>query len=118
MKIVLALLILLNLTACFPTTNYTTKKLYYKQPKEEVLKIMGKPFSKKAFYTKEYYVYYIHNDIFDLIITTSKFPYFGFYPFMRTGKEFWIIFENEEIISFGNSTNYRTDLPRSMKYED
>lgn len=112
------LFLLLFLTGCFPLTNISINKLYYKQPKNEVLKIMGNPSEKKIYYTKEYYVYYIHRDIFDLFINTSKFPYFGIYPLLRTGKEFWIIFDNNELVSFGNKDNYRNDLPKAIKYEE
>lgn len=110
------LLMLFLLSGCFPLTNVSINKLQYKQSKEEVTKIMGNPAEKKMYYTKDYYVYYVHRDIFDLFITKSKFPYFGFYPFMRTGKEFWVVFDNNELVSFGNKENYSNDLPKAIKY--
>lgn len=110
------LLILFFLCGCFPLTNVSINKLQYKQSMKDVVKIMGNPTERKVYYTKDYFVYYIHRDIYDLFINTSKFPYIGFYPFMRTGKEFWVIFENNELVSFGNKENYKNDLPQAIKY--
>ena len=112
------LILLFFVCGCFPLTNISTNKLHYKQSKNDVIKIMGNPTEKKIYYTKEYYVYYLHRDIFDLFINTSKFPYLGFYPIMRTGKEFWVIFDNNELVSFGNKENYKNDLPKAIKYEE
>ena len=106
------------LSGCFPLTNISTNKLYHKQSKDEVLKIMGKPSEKRVYYTKEYYVYYLHRDIYDLFLNKNKFPYVGFYPLLRTGKEFWVIFDNNELVSFGNKDNFKSDLPKAIKYEE
>ena len=91
------------LSSCCILTNNATKKLYFNQSKEEVEQILGKPDAKAVFYSKEYYVYYIHSDIYDLFLNRSKFPYIGIYPFLRTGKEFWVVFENNNLIYFGKA---------------
>lgn len=101
------------LTGCFPLTGNAIKKINVSDSKESVVGTLGKPYSKKASYNKEFYVYYIHDSLFDLFLS-SKFPFVGFYPLMRTGNEYWIIFENDRVVAFGDARNFKSDVPRSL----
>lgn len=88
----------LLLSSCALNTNYSLNKLHYGQTKSEVINIMSAPSSKRILdQNKEIYIYYIHDSILDLFLT-SKFPFIGFYPVNRTGKEIRLYFENNELI--------------------
>ena len=96
MKLVLAIGMLLS--SCALNTNYSLNKLYYGQNKEEVVRIMNTPSSKRILdKNKEVYIYYLHDSILDLFLT-SRFPFIGFYPINRTGKEIRLYFENNELV--------------------
>ena len=78
---------------------YSLNKLKYGLNKEEVVNnVFGsKPFEKKIVdSSKEIYVYYIHSSLFELFLNKEKFPYIGFYPLNRTGREYWLLFDNKE----------------------
>lgn len=84
------------------TTLYQTKKLYYGQSSGDIVKKLGNPSEKKIInMSSEIYVYYVHSSIFDLFLNSEKFPYIGFYPFNRTGKEFWVVLNNGKLKTSG-----------------
>lgn len=102
------------LTGCFPLTYNSIKKISVSDSKKEVQRILGKPYSKKAYYNKDFFVYYIHEDFIDIFFTAKKFPFVGFYPILRTGNEYWIIFEDNKVASFGDAKNYSNSVPRAL----
>lgn len=104
----------LLLTACFPLTENGLKKIDVQDTKEQVVDKIGNPYSKKAFYNKEYMIYYVYDDIFDLFINQTKFPFVGFYPFLRTGKEYWIILEDNKVVAFGLAKNFGNNIPKAL----
>jgi len=112
-KKIFPLFLIFFLTSCFPTTNYSLKKLRLNDSKPMVLKIMGKPSSISMHYNKEFLVYYIHDDFFDLIFP-SKFPFVGFYPLTRTGKKYWIVLEDGHLISYGEAEYYNIDKDQRL----
>ena len=98
MKNLLILGVVLLLSSCALNTNYSLNKLYYGQSKNEVIRIMSTPSSKRILdQNREVYIYYIHDSLLDLFLT-SKFPFVGFYPINRTGKEIHLYFENNELV--------------------
>ena len=103
MKYLLILTVGMLLSSCALNTNYSLNKLYYGQSKKEVIRIMNTPSSKRILdKNKEVYIYYLHDSILDLFLT-SRFPFVGFYPINRTGKEICLYFENNELIkTIGN----------------
>lgn len=90
-NIYISILLTLFLTSCVSRTTSMTTKLQINMSKEEVIKIMGKPEEKRILNKNDIFVYYLHDSILSLIIG-STFPYVGFYPINRTGKEYWVIF--------------------------
>ena len=102
------------LTACFPLTENGLKKIDVRDTKEQVVEKIGSPYTKKAFYNKEYMVYYVYDDVFDLFINQTKFPFVGFYPFLRTGKEYWVILEDNKVVAFGLAKNFGNNIPRAL----
>ena len=111
---VFCIIMFILLSACFPLTSNSVKSINVNDTKEKVIDKLGKPFSKKAYYNKEYLVYYIHDDFFSLFINLKKFPFIGFSPFLRTGEEYWIIVEGNKVVSFGNATNFGNNIPRAL----
>lgn len=108
------LFVFILLTACFPVTSNGFKKVNVGDSKKQVVKILGRPTSKKAYYSKEHYVYYVHQDFFSLFFNIKRFPFVGFYPFLRTGEEYWVIMEDDKVVSFGSSSNYKNSIPRAL----
>ena len=99
-KTTIIMLFMLFLQSCSPSicTTYSLNKLKYGLSKEEVVNSVfgSKPFEKKIVDgNKEIYVYYIHTSIVDLILT-KKFPYIGLYPLNRTGREYWLLFDDKD----------------------
>jgi hypothetical protein len=86
-----------------------TNDLKKSMSEQEVFAIMGKSEEKKIYYDKSILVYYVHNSIFELIYSKIP-PYIGFFPFNRTGREFWIIFEDDKVIAFGYSGDFGNRL--------
>ena len=99
-KIITLFSLLITLTSCQTiNTNYNLNKLKYGIDKDYIINnvFMSKPVGKKIIdENKEIYVYYIHLSIFDLFFSTSNFPYIGFYPINRTGKEYWLLIDNNK----------------------
>ena len=92
------ILLLLLISSCAPTSKYSLNKLYYGQSKDDVVDIMGNAYTKRILdKDKEMYIYYVHDSVLDLILT-SRFPFIGFYPINRTGKEVYLYFENDRLI--------------------
>jgi hypothetical protein len=92
--------------------RHTTNELQLGKRREEVMAIMGgEPDEKKIYGSREVLVYYIHSSIFDLFTNGEKFPFVGFYPLFSTGREFWIILNNNRIEAFG----YAKDFGNSLK---
>lgn len=107
-------IILILLTSCFPLTSNGLKNIKINDNETEVFKKIGKPFSKKAYYNKTYWVYYVHDDLFSIFSNFRKFPFIGFYPFLRTGEEYWIIIEDNRVVAWGLSKNFGNNLPRAL----
>jgi hypothetical protein len=82
-----------------------TNDLKKSMSEREVIAIMGNSEEKRSYYDKNILVYYIHSSIFELIFTKTP-PYIGFFPLNRTGKEFWVILENDKVTAFGYSKNF------------
>lgn len=106
--------ILTLLSSCFPLTGNGLKDVNFQDTKEEVIDTIGKPYTKKLFYNKEYMVYYIHDSIFDLLFSTNEFPYIGFYPFLRTGNEYWVILEDNKVVAVGLAKNFGNNIPKAL----
>ena len=108
------LLSLSTLISCSVVTTNSISKVHVTDNRNEVIKKVGIPDIIKGYYNKEILVYYVHSDIFDLFIS-SKFPYIGFYPLLRTGEEYWVILEDGKVASFGSAKNYKTSIPNALK---
>lgn len=108
LQILLYFFIVLILQSCGGiTTTYHINRLNYGLDNKNIVKLMGKPAEKKIINENEkIYVYYIHSSVFDLFLNPERFPYIGFYPLNRTGKEFWIVLNNDELESSG----YKNDI--------
>lgn len=104
----------LLLVACFPLTGNGLKNVNVQDAKKDVIDKIGNPYSKKAFYNKEYMVYYVYDDIFGLFFTKERFPFIGFYPFLRTGTEYWVILEDDKVVAFGSAKNFANNIPRAL----
>lgn len=80
-------------------TTYNLSNLKYGISKKNVIDnvFKSKPAEKKIIdKDKEIYVYYIHSSLFELFLNIERFPYIGFYPINRTGREYWLLFDSEE----------------------
>ena len=110
----LVLILPLLLSACFPLTGYGVKDINISDTKETVIEKIGQPYTKKAFYNKEYMGYYVYDDIFSLFLNIKQFPYVGFYPFLRTGVEYWVILEDNKVVAFGSAKNFNNNIPKSL----
>lgn len=102
------------LSSCFPLTGNGLKDINFQDSKENVIEKIGKPYSKKLFYNKEYMVYYVHDGVFDLFFSSTEIPYIGFYPFLRTGKEYWIILEDNKVVAVGLAKNFKSNIPKAL----
>ncbi len=109
------ILLLLLLTSCFPLHTKVSNKLYYNQSSKDVIEKIGQPDFLQRYYSKEIYGYYVHDSIFDLFINTKKFPWIGFYPFLRTGKEFYIILDDNKVVAYGLKSNFSQTIPTLLK---
>lgn len=109
------ILLLLLLTSCFPLHTKVSNKLYYNQSSKDVIEKIGQPGFSQRYYSKEIYGYYVHDSIFDLFINTKKFPWIGFYPFLRTGKEFYIILDDNKVVAYGLKSNFSQTIPTLLK---
>lgn len=107
-------ILLILLSGCFPLTSNSLKKLNVNDNEEQVIKVLGKPFSKKAYYNKVYWVYYVHDDLFSVFFNIKRFPFIGFSPLLRTGDEYWIIMEDGRVVSFGTAKNFKNSIPRAL----
>jgi hypothetical protein len=76
---------------------------------QEVKAVMGNSDEKKVYYDKNILVYYVHNSIFDMIFA-KNFPYIGFFPFNRTGKEFWVVLKDGGVIASGYAGDFGKKL--------
>jgi hypothetical protein len=106
---VIQIIILLATTSCVKNFNIMTNDLKKSMSEQEVETVMGKSEEKKVYYNKNILVYYVHNSIFDMIFS-KNFPYIGFFPFNRTGKEFWIVLEDEGVVAFGYAGDFGKKL--------
>jgi hypothetical protein len=82
-----------------------TNDLKKSMSEEEVKGIMGAVSEKKLYFDKKILVYYVHSSVFDIVFSKS-FPYVGPFPFNRTGKEFWVVMENNVVIAFGYAGDF------------
>lgn len=111
----LILLSFLFVSACFPLTGYGLKEININDDKEQVIKKIGRPYTKKSFYNKEYMVYYVYDDIFSLFFNIKRFPYVGFYPLLRTGEEYWIVLENNKVVAVASARNLNNyNIPKAL----
>lgn len=107
-------MLLLLVNGCFPLTSNSLKKINVNDTEEHVSKVLGKPFSKKAYYNKVYLVYYVHDDLFSVFFNFKKFPFVGFSPLLRTGDEYWIAIEDGKVVSFGTAKNFGNNIPKAL----
>lgn len=115
-KLILLFFVSILLSSCFPLTSNSLKKIHLNDSEKDVTNVLGKPFSKKAHYSKEQLVYYIHDDFFSIFFNLKKFPFIGFYPLLRTGEEYWIVIEEGKVVSFDSASNYRSmGINKSVK---
>lgn len=101
LKFIIITLIISFLQSCSSSINttYSLNNLRYGMSKNDVINniFKSKPTEKKIIgKDKEIYVYYIHSSLFELFLNKEKFPYIGFYPLNRTGREYWLLFDNKE----------------------
>lgn len=113
MKKIFCILFIL-LSGCFPLTSNSLKKINVNNTEKQVVEVLGKPFSKKAYYNKTYLVYYIHDDLFSIFFNLKRFPFVGFSPLLRTGDEYWVIMEDGKVVSFGSASNFKNSIPRAL----
>lgn len=113
-KIFFYLFLTLSVNACFPLTSNSLKHINVNDTEKQVIKILGSPFSKKVYRNKTFLVYYVHDDFFSIFFNIKKFPFVGFFPFLRTGEEYWVILENDKVIAFGSSRNFNNGLYKSF----
>ncbi|MDR2077936.1 MAG: hypothetical protein LBP39_03145 [Rickettsiales bacterium] len=93
------------------THRYVTSGLQAGSTREEAVLAMGyEPAEKKSFGGRDVMVYYLYSSIFDFIINGDKFPFFGFYPLLATGQEFWIILNKDKVEAFGYARNFGYSL--------
>jgi len=109
---ILMLIFLLN--SCLPLTSYSLKNVNVSDTKEKVVDTLGKPYTKRIYYNKEFMVYYIHDSFFSLFFNTKEFPFIGFYPFLRTGTEYWIILEDNKVVASGPAKNFGNSISRGL----
>jgi len=102
------------LTACFPLMSNSLNKINVGNSEEDVVMVLGKPFTKKTYRDRTFMVYYVHDSLADIFFSKDKFPYIGFFPLIRTGREYWIITEGNRVVSFGDATNYKNSIPRAL----
>jgi hypothetical protein len=95
------------LNGCFALTPYSMKNLNVGMTRKEVRKIMGQPYSCAYGNGKEYDSYYLHRGVFDLFLDTN-FPFVGFYPLRRTGKEHYVVYKKGKLVSYGKKELYST----------
>jgi hypothetical protein len=74
-------------------------------PKQDVEAVLGQSEEKKIYQNKEILVYYLHNSLFDMIFS-KNFPFIGFFPLVRTGKEFWVVLEDGRVTAAGYADNF------------
>lgn len=108
------LLLCLGLSSCFPLTSNSFKKIKVDDTEERVIKVLGRPTSKRAYYSKEYMIYYVHDDFFSIFFNMKQFPFVGFYPLLRTGQEYWVILEGGKVVAFGLAKNFGNNIPRAL----
>ena len=114
MKKCLCTLLILFLSSCFPLTSNSLNKIEIGDSKEHVVKKLGKQYTQKGYYNKTFLVYYVHDSFFEIFFNAKEFPFIGFYPFLRTGKEYWVVIENNKVVSFGNADNYKNNIPKAL----
>ena len=102
------------MSACFPLTSNSLNGIKVGDNRKHVIKVLGKPYTTKAYYSKTFLVYYVHDSLFEIFSNIKKFPYIGFYPFLRTGKEYWVVLEGEEVVSFADADNYKNNIPKAL----
>jgi len=113
MKYISVIFLLFICVGCTPKFIYSSNNLQKGLSKTDVVDSFGEPSERRIFNRNDVYVYYLHNSIFDLIFS-NKFPYIGFFPLNRTGKEYWIVFdENGRLKYFGKSN----ELLNRIEYE-
>lgn len=98
MKIIIFVLLFLITSCSGIGINSSLIKLEYGMSKNEVINDVFKlkPTEKKIVdKDHEIYVYYIHSSLFDFFFNRERFPYVGFYPINRTGKEYWLMFNSK-----------------------
>ncbi|MDR1425716.1 MAG: hypothetical protein LBI70_01840 [Rickettsiales bacterium] len=96
---------------------YLTNGLASGSRRSDVIFTMGgEPAEKRASGKTDVMVYYLHAALFDLIFNQKRAPYVGFYPLLRTGREFWVVLSknSERVIAFG----YAEDFGNSLKNLD
>ena len=108
-KCILLILCAMALNGCFALTPYALNKVEIGMDRQELKRVMGKPYTTKFGNDKEYQTFYLHRDIYDLFITQTKFPFIGIYPLMRTGQETYVVLENGRVISYGDRNIYHKD---------
>lgn len=117
-KILCVFLLTVFITACSPLTSNAFKKINVNDTQEEVERVLGKPFSKRAYYNKTFLVYYVYEDFFGIFINQKKVPFVGFPPLLRTGDEYWVILENGKVVAFGLSKNFGNSIPKALSDKD
>ena len=96
MKIITIFLSFLLVSCSSIGISSSLTKIEYGMSKDEVVNkvFKTKPMEKKIISKdQEIYVYYVHSSLFDFIFNKERFPYIGFYPLNRTGREYWLLFD-------------------------
>jgi hypothetical protein len=103
----------LFLASCVGNFNFALNDLKKSLSEKDVKSIIGDSSERKLYREKDILVYYIHNSVFDLFFSKT-FPYFGFFPFNRTGKEFWVVLKDDKVIAFGYATDFGNRLAATV----
>lgn len=102
------------LNACFALTPYSFEYVVPGIDSAEVAKMVGNPYSKIILPDREILVYYVHPSALSLFIT-SHFPFIGFYPLTRTGTEYWVILQNNTVVTSGSVNELQRNLPEIVE---
>ncbi|MDR3079288.1 MAG: hypothetical protein LBU15_04625 [Rickettsiales bacterium] len=110
----LLLVPLLLVTACTGIVHiHLTRELRGGSSRGEAIAAMGSdPAEQRASSRMDVLVYYLHASLFDLVFSQRRAPFFGFYPLLLTGHEFWIVVDRnrDRVVAFGYAENFGSSL--------
>lgn len=111
--VLLSIILIALMTSCSPLTPYAMNDVKHNMTKQDVIARLGKPYSVKTVRDVEFLTYFVHEDVLDLFLT-NRFPFILPYPFVRTGSEYWVILENDQVIGVGSGNQ---DFGKTKNHE-